>query len=293
MTGLFFIVNPNANNKKAPRVWEKLRAYLEEQKISFDFAFSRDADDVERLGREAARRAGTIVAAVGGDGTLSRLAGALAGTEAVMGIIPAGTGNDFARSLAIPADPIQACRVLLGGSTAAIDLGRFKRGCFLNVLGTGLDAEVALLANRRFKRFWGTAGYVLALFCQLAVFRPRKTRLVLDGEEISADTWLVAVANGRYYGGGMKVAPDADCQDGMADVVVVASISKWEFLKIFPKVYRGLHVTHPGVRVLRATRVEIFSDLTTAIQADGEMDGRTPVTVIMERGALKVRVPAE
>jgi YegS/Rv2252/BmrU family lipid kinase len=292
MTGrLFFIVNPNANNGKARQLWEKLRAYLAELETDYDFAFSQDAADVERLGREAASRADTIAIAVGGDGTLSRLAGALAGTGAVMGIIPAGTGNDLARSLAIPTDPAAAFRAIINGRTVALDLGRFNGTYFINVLGTGIDAEVAALVNRRFKRRWGAAGYVLALLSQLLVYRPRKSRLVLDGEEITADTWLVAVANGRYYGGGMMVAPHADPRDGLFEVVIVASIARLEFLRIFPRVYKGLHIEHPAVSVARAARVEINTDIATAVQSDGEITGLTPISVVMERHALKIRVP--
>ncbi len=287
----FFIINPSANNGKAVQVWESVRAQLDAQRLEYKWAFSKDADDVEVLARSAASFPGTLVVGVGGDGTLQRIATAIVGSDAVLGIVPAGTGNDFARTMQIPMEAIAACNVLLHGQIIHVDLGRFNGRYFLNVLGTGLDAEVAAGANRRFKRFSGILGYMLSLLWQLIVYKPRQVQIVLDGEKMSCQVWLVAVANACYYGGGMKVAPGADPGDGLADVVVVGKVSRLRFLQIFPRVYSGRHIAHPAVSVFRAASVEITADRVLAAQADGEPAGSTPISVKMERHAIRLRVP--
>jgi diacylglycerol kinase (ATP) len=290
---LFFIVNPSANHGKALRDWEQVRSHLGKQQIKYDFALSKSADDVELIAREAAFIPGALIVGVGGDGTLQRIAAAISGTDAILGTIPAGRGNDFARSWQIPHDVEAACDVLLHGRTVAVDLGRCNGTCFLNVLGTGMDAEVTREANVRFKRFSGTVGYLLALLRQLVVYKPCKVQILLDNEPVSDEVWLVAVANACYYGGGMKVAPDADPRDGLADIVVVGRVSRLKFLQLFPRVYSGRHVTHPAVRVFRASTVEITAERELAIQADGETVGTTPFTVTMEHQAIRLRIPAE
>ncbi len=287
----FFIVNPSANNGKAVRVWESVRSQLDAQGLEYKWAFSKDADDVEMLARSEASLPGALVVGVGGDGTLQRIATAIVGSDAVLGVVPAGTGNDFARTMQIPVDAVAACSVLLHGQTIHVDLGRFNGRYFINVLGTGLDAEVAAGANSHFKRFSGILGYMLSLLWQLVVYKPRQVEIVLDGEKISCRVWLVAVANACYYGGGMKVAPGADPGDGLADVVVVGKISRFRFLQIFPRVYGGRHITHPAVSVFRAASVEITADRVIAAQADGEPAGSTPISVKMERHAIRLRVP--
>lgn len=288
---LFFIVNPAANNGKALQTWQRVKEHLDKKNRSYRFAISKDAADVIRLARENARR-DVLLVSVGGDGTLSLVAQVAEESGATLGIIPAGTGNDFARHLHIPFEPEAACDVLLDGTAESFDLGIYNGRAFFNVLGCGLDAEVANDANLRFKRFSGTAVYVLAMLRQLAVFRPRRVRLVLDGQELVEKVWLVAVANASYFGGGMKVAPDANPCDGLADVIVVTDVSIARFLRLFPRVYKGTHVFDKAVRVYRAKEVSLFSDNKMSIQADGEILGYAPFTVYIKEKCVRVKVPS-
>lgn len=287
---LFFIVNPAANNGRALQAWQRVRDHLDKKKRTYGFAVSKDAADVLRLARENARQ-GVLLVSVGGDGTLSLVAQAAEEGGATLGIIPAGTGNDFARHLNIPFDPEPACDILLDGTETAFDLGIYNGRAFFNVLGCGLDAEVVDDANRRFKRFAGTAGYVLAMLRQLFMFRPRQVRLVLDGKELVEKVWLVAVANASYYGSGMKVAPGADPRDGLADVIVVSDVSIGRFLRLFPRVYQGTHIHDKSVRVFRARDVSLSCDSQMAIQADGEIIGYAPFSVYIKERCIKVKVP--
>lgn len=288
---LFFIVNPAAGNGKAQEIWATVRRGLEAEKIPYGVAFSQDGDDVEQLARQAAVVPGVIVAGVGGDGTLSRIADALVGTEAILGVIPAGTGNDFARTFQIPVDPEKACTVLLQGLTVLIDVGRLNGQIFINVVGVGLDAEVVADANRIFKKYAGSLGYFFALLKQLIFFRPTEMKIQVDNNVFKTKAWFVAVANACYYGSGMKVAPSADPQDGLADVVVVGDVHRLQFLRLFPLVYSGRHVAHPAVRQFRGSRVAIDSKKPLYFHADGDLYGKTPLIAVMEKHAVRLKVP--
>ncbi|MBS3898218.1 MAG: diacylglycerol kinase family lipid kinase [Dethiobacter sp.] len=290
---LYFIVNPAANNGRAQETWTALASWLSSEKIPYRVAFSQDGDDIERLSRLAAAEAGAVVAGVGGDGTLSRIADALVGTEAVLGVIPAGTGNDFARSFRIPVSPSEACAVLLQGLTVPLDVGRMNGRMFLNVVGAGLDAAVVVDANRLFKKFAGSLGYFLSLLKQLIFFQPMEMEIRLDSNVFRTKAWFVTVANARYYGSGMKVAPMADPQDGLADVIVVENLHRLRFLSLFPLVYSGRHVGHSAVKLFRSAQITVVSKKPLFVHADGDLYGTTPLTIVMERHAVRLKVPRD
>jgi len=287
---LFFVVNPRANNGRAVNYWAAIRSELDARGVKYRGAFSRDADDVERLSRQAVCDGSMLVAGVGGDGTLSRVAGALAGTEAVLGVLPAGTGNDFARFLKIPREPGAACEVLLHGQDLPLDIGRYNGRSFLNVTGAGLDAAVVAEANR-LKRYFGSLSYLAALLKQLLLYSPCALKITLDNRQISTKAWLVSVANGRYYGGGMEIAPQADCADGLAEVVVVGQMHRLKFFTAFPAVYRGKHLSLPQVHLYRARKVCVEGERSLPVHTDGDLNGSLPFCITMEKQALRVRVP--
>jgi diacylglycerol kinase (ATP) len=248
--------------------------------------------DVVRAGVDA-------VVVAGGDGTVNLAVNVVAGTGTPLGIIPAGTGNDIARELGLPLDPVAAARAvvgaLLGGERRRADAVRCRlRGggeirWFAGVLGAGFDAVVNERANR-----WswprGGAKYTLAVARELPLFRERRYLLDLDGRQAEARAMLVAVANGPAYGGGMRIVPDARFDDGLLDVVVAGPISRFELVRIFPKVFSGRHVDHPRVHVYRAACVRIDSPGITAY-ADGERFGPLPLLCEAVPGALALLAP--
>lgn len=290
-TLLYFIINPAASNGKAPVVWTAVKEYLDTLGQHYQYSFSDSAEHVEQLAKEAAAFPEVIVVSVGGDGTLSRVARALAFTGVAMGVIPGGTGNDFIRSFRIPVEPIAACEVLLNGKTIPLDIGEVNGSRFVNVLGAGLDAEVTADANRIFKKFSGALGYLLALLKQLIMYKPQAVRITVDGEVIETVAWLVSVANASYYGSGMKIAPHADPQDGKADVVIVGRLNRLKFLRLFPLVYKGEHVKHSAVQVIRGTTISIESHKPLHVHADGDLLTKTPLQIAMYQHALRLRVP--
>lgn len=286
----YFIINPTAKSGRVMSVWQQVVMELETRQICYEYIVSATAEQVGELAQAAVQK-GYVVVGVGGDGTISRIAGALAGKNAVFGLIPAGTGNDFARSFVIPTEPRAAVEVLLRGKTAAIDLGCINGHYFCNVIGAGLDAQVVSDANNVFKRFSGSLAYLLALLRQLFVYRPRRVKITVNDQAIYVNAWLVAVANACYYGSGMMVAPQADPQDGYLDVVVVQNIPLLRFLRLFPQVYRGQHINNEAVRMWRAAQLTVESDEPLAIQVDGDLFGVTPFKLEIQPGAVNFIVP--
>jgi diacylglycerol kinase (ATP) len=215
----------------------------------------------------------------------------------VLGVIPAGGGNDAARNFGLPfADPLAAAAGLPTLRRRGIDLVRAGERCVLNAAGAGFDAEVSRRANRGLSRAPGRVRYVTAVLAELVAGRPASFRLLLDGQAIETDAWLIAVANSRSYGGGMRIAPAALLDDGLLDVVIVSGeLSKRGFLATFPKVFSGTHVAHPAVSVLRAARVDLEAERPLAVHVDGEPAGTVPVSLRVA-GAIEVlaaeRAPA-
>lgn len=232
---------------------------------------------------------------VGGDGMVHLGVNLCAATPVRLGVVAAGTGNDFARNLGLPVrNPAEAVRVIQSGVTRAVDAGRVtdiegEVRWFGGVLGAGFDAVVAARAARmRWPR--GAMRYNLAIARELPVFHPIPYRVVLDGERFQTRAMLVAVANTSSFGGGMKVCPDADVADGLFDVLIVHELSIPAFLRVFPKVFSGTHVGHPAVDIRRARRVQLEAPGIQA-QADGEPVAALPVDVELVPAALTVAVP--
>jgi diacylglycerol kinase (ATP) len=236
--------------------------------------------------------AGALVA-VGGDGTVHVAVQAVAGTAVPFGVVPAGTGNDFAAEVGVPAQPLAAARAvaeaLRTGRTRSVDLARMSgpggyQRWFAAVLGAGFDAIVNERANAmRWPK--GRRRYDLAIFAELLRLRPRRYRIVLDGEPMDVDAVLVAVGNTACYGGGMRMCPDADATDGTLDIVVAGPISRTTLLRLQTRVYKGTHVAHPMVTAYRARVVELAADGITSY-VDGERACPLPVTVTAAPAAL-------
>jgi YegS/Rv2252/BmrU family lipid kinase len=204
-------------------------------------------------------------------------------------VIPAGGGNDAARSLGLPADdPLAAAGMLTRLRRRPADLATVDGRAYLNVAGAGFDSEVNRLANQRLRWARGRPRYVGAVLAELVVGRTASFELALDGQPERLSGWLVAVANGPSYGGGMLVAPRASLADGLLEVVVIGAIGKLEFLRTFPKVFSGRHVDHPAVAVHRAARVDLAADRPLAVYADGEPSGTLPATFEVRPAALAV-----
>lgn len=235
---------------------------------------------------------------VGGDGMVNLGVNLVAGTKIPLGIVPSGTGNDMSRGLRIPVGDtegaIDALLDALGRPPRTIDAGQVTHGdgstsWYACVLSAGFDAIVNERANlMRWPR--GRQRYNLALLRELAMLKPIRYRLELDGIASETDAVLVAVANNTSLGGGMLVTPDAELDDGLLDVLVVQPLSRTAFLRIFPRVFKGTHVSDARVSISRARRIRIDADHIVAY-ADGERVSALPIEVEVRPGALRVLAP--
>ncbi len=287
------VANPAAGRGKAARILPKLRAAMAALGIEHRLEVSGAPDEPERLAREAAEDGTRLVVAMGGDGLVGMIANAVVGTGAALGVIPAGAGNDFARSLGLDhRRPLAAIAAFADPGFSRVDVARVETGddarYFVNIAGAGFDSEVNEAANRMQTRLTGTARYLAAIAKTLRVFEPAEFVISVDGKERKLEAMMVAVGNGRSYGGGMRVCPGASLSDGALEVCVVGKMSRAEFLWAFPKVFRGTHVRHPKVTMLRGSRIEIRADKAALVYADGERVGPVPATFDVLPGALEV-----
>jgi diacylglycerol kinase (ATP) len=247
---------------------------------------------------EAAREAqGSLLVVIGGDGTVNEVVNGAAGRDAEIAVLPCGTGQDFGRTHGIPGRFDEAVRVALGGDTRTIDLGRVEleggtSRFFANVGSAGMSGSVARRANSMTKAFGGRATFFYALTREFLAWQNTRVVVELDGgvrrEGAMHD---VIVANGRYHGGGMKLAPDARQDDGVFDVVLIGDITKPDFVTTAPKLYSGRYLSHPKVELLRSATVRIEAAEPLPLEVDGEPIGTTPARFEVVPAALRLRVP--
>lgn len=292
-------VNPVSGRGRGRQAGQQAQAVLSAAGIDAVPLSAASATELALTTADAVRRGLDALVVVGGDGVVSLGVNAIVETGVPLGVVPAGTGNDIARSLALPIDdPVAATLALLRFlpgpgrlEPRAVDAVRClapdgTTAWFAGVLAAGFDAVVNERANS-----WSWPGgpirYPLAIARELPVFRPRAYRLELDGEPWQTAAMLVVVANGPSYGGGMRVCPGAQLDDGLLDVLVVEPISRLEFIRIFPRVYSGTHIRHPRVVVRRARRVRVVADGIVGY-ADGERFAPLPLTCEVVPAALRL-----
>jgi YegS/Rv2252/BmrU family lipid kinase len=284
------LANPSAADGRSLKCLDVVRATLEERGTEYQMATPAGRDAARQVAREAAQR-GQTVAAVGGDGTIGLIAGALRDTPGRLAVIPAGRGNDFARVMKIPEDPREAALVALDGNEKVVDVGDVDGETFVCIASLGFDSDANRIANEA-KLVKGNLVYLYAALRALAGWKHANFHVVIDGQAHDLRGWSVAVANSQAYGGGMYIAPDAKLDDGEFDVVMGSESSKLTFLKDIGKVFNGTHSKLEYVHTYRGTKVEISSDRPFDIYADGDPIGSTPATVSISPRSLKVLVPA-
>ena len=285
------VINPVAGQGKGATVGTYVAGYLNSRGIKYEIIIGRSgldqADSLQRFLDRNPDCSGVI--AVGGDGLLHLVLQKITPAQVPLALIPAGTGNDFVRTLGwSPGDVDTILQTVLSEKPQSVDLGLVDGEWFAAILSTGFDSIVNEKANTM---SWpkGPMKYNVAIAIELPRFAPRHYEIVLDDRTISTQAMLIAVANGRSYGGGMLVCPHADIADGYFDVMVLHPVSKLEFIKVFPRVFKGTHITHPAVEIVRSKSVKISSEAVA--YADGERIGQLPVSAQCISGALMTWLP--
>jgi YegS/Rv2252/BmrU family lipid kinase len=285
------IVNPSAGGGRAAKALPAVEARLLALGLAVEVDATRDLGHACELAVGAAQR-GRIVVTLSGDGMLGAVAGALRAVPgAVVGVLPGGRGNDFARVAGIALDAEAACDTIAGGTARAIDLGLAGEHPYIGIASLGFDSEANRIANEAPSQL-GQLVYLYGALRAVAAWKPAAFTVEVDGERVQFSGWSVAVANSKAYGGGMLVAPDAELDDGALDVVLSAQTSKGHFLRALPKVFKGDHVHDPSVTVLRGAEVRVDADRPFTVYADGDPVGELPMTFRALPGALQVLLPA-
>jgi lipid kinase, YegS/Rv2252/BmrU family len=291
------VVNERSGGGRAGRMLPKVVRRLREQVPTAELHIisSSSWTEAEKLTRGAAleARPGDALLVMGGDGMAHLGLNAAAGTDATLGLIPAGTGNDFARGVGVPRTVSEAVGVIVAGQTRTVDLASIHNGTFPQryvgaVVSTGYDARVNRSTNRIRLRL-GALSYGYIAMRELASFSPLSYDMVIDGTSRRQEAMLVAVSNTGIFGGGMRIAPDADLTDGLLDITVVGPVSRAVLLRLLPAMYSGAFVKHPCVEQFRARSVELAGE-GLFVMGDGEELGEVPVRIECVPGALKVFV---
>lgn len=283
------IVNPAAGAGRTAKIWPQISSWLNKVGLSFEHEITESPGHAIELAKSAVERGYELVVSVGGDGTINEIVNGLyeSGSikDVMLGIISAGTGSDYIRSLGLPCHFKEACQRLINPRKLVVDVGvaeyagngRKAKRLFVNFAGLGFDAEVVKATTRRFKALGSKPSYLAGLLTTFLLYRGREVSLRVDGKTEDRKVCTVLVSNGKYGGGSMLVAPHADPADGFLDVLIIDELSKPDLFWSLPRIYRGTHLTHPKVSLKKARDIYIQSVQQTSLQADGELFGETPV----------------
>ena len=290
------VCNERSGGGRAGRVLPKVARRLHEGvgDAELHIVTSTSYEQARDLTRSAALSAvpGDVVAVMGGDGMAHLGLNACAHTDATLAVIPAGTGNDFARGAGVPGSVKEAVEALVRGQTRVMDLSRLTNSSGSRYVGavvsSGYDARVNRATNDIHLRF-GPLSYGYIALRELAHFSPLTYRLVIDGVPREVEAMLVAVCNTGVFGGGMQISPDADPADGVLDITIIHKASRGKLLRLLPLTYTGGFVRSPVVERLRAHTVELDGD-DLFVMGDGEEMGDVPATVEVDAGALRLIV---
>ncbi len=288
---LTVIVNPSAGGGRASRVLGEVQEALSGLGLEHQVQRTGSLEHAGTLAR-AAVQDGRMAVALGGDGLIGAVAAAVRDTGGLLGVLPGGRGNDFARALGIPLDPRRACQVLANGVARALDMGEAGGRTFIGIASCGFDSDANRIANET-RLVSGNLVYAYGALRALVSWHPATFTVELDGGRTRTATgYTVAAANSKAYGGGMWLAPDASLEDGLLDVVIVGAVPKLRFVRLLPSVFKGEHIRQPAVEVLRCRQVRISAERPFTMYADGDPIAELPVTVRALPGAVRVMVPA-
>ncbi|HEX8207889.1 MAG TPA: diacylglycerol kinase family protein [Solirubrobacteraceae bacterium] len=291
MRRLCLIVNPNAGGGRTAKGLPEIERALSRHDLAYRIELTVSIDHAIELAKGAAAE-GDVAVAFGGDGLAGAVAHGLRDTEGVLGVLPGGRGNDFARKLGIPSDPVGAVEVLAHADPLTVDVGEVDGRTFLGIASYGFDSDCQDLANAT-KVVRGQLVYVYSALRTLAGWKAERFSFTADdGEQRTVKGYAVAACNSGVFGGGMALAPDASMEDGLLDVVLTLDSSKLNYLRGIPKVFKGTHLDDPSAELFRARELRVDSERPFRIYADGDPIGHTPATIRAVPGALRVLAPA-
>jgi len=290
------IVNPESNKGRTRRKWNEIKDGLKTFIKDFKYEFTEKPFQAIEISRSAIKEGTELIIGVGGDGTINEIANGfyenqqIINPKTALGIVPSGTGCDFIRSLHIPMNLKTALRIITQSEASCIDIGRVRFNnhsgqqesrYFLNVADFGIGGEVVKKVNEsRMKR--KASSYLRCLISTFIAYKNKKVKLKIDGRDFPVEDYLVGtVSNGKIFGKGMKIAPQAKLDDGLFDIVLVKGMKTFEFFRNVWRIYTGTHLSHPKISFIRGKEIEAYPDEgegDVLIELDGEQLGKLPAS---------------
>ncbi|MFA5674961.1 MAG: diacylglycerol kinase family protein [Christensenellales bacterium] len=288
----YIIFNPTAGAGRSYKAMNIVTKYLQDNSIKYKEAHTEYKRHATKLAKAAIGKGYKGIISVGGDGTLLEVAEELFGTDEKLGIIPAGTGNDFRQSVNVPKDITSALQIILSGNTKLVDVGFLDDNQpFLNVAGAGFDVSVIRNTQKVRKIATGGLAYFIGILMSIIKYKSVRLRITANGESFVRDVLLIAVANGKCFGGGLYVAPNASVQDGLFNVLILKHAPRWRILFELPKLKKGRVEKISVAEQFMCSQITIECDSSQAFDIDGEICGHTPKTLVIKPSALNVFCP--
>ena len=296
------IVNPVAGAGKTAKKWPHIKQLLKNIGLHFEHDITEAPGHAIELAKSAISKGYKLIVSVGGDGTINEIVNGMYATGEIkdveLGIIGTGTGSDYIRTIGVSKYYQESCQHLLNPTKISVDLGivesigkqQFGKRIFANFAGLGFDAEVVRTTTKKFKSLGGKPAYLMGLLNTFATYKNHSVHLTIDGNKEDRKICTIVMSNGKYGGGSMLIAPEADPADGLFDVLAIGDISKLDLLWSLPRIYRGTHLTHPKVTLVKAKEIIIYPEGKMSIQADGELLGEAPARFTILPSVLRVLV---
>jgi diacylglycerol kinase (ATP) len=289
----YILCNPTAGGGRAAETLKKLVSHMEERHLQYEIGMSLYHKHALALMKEAVDKGYRNIFSLGGDGTVFETVNGLAATgmmsEVAIGFLPGGTGNDFTRSLQLPRDPVEAFELMRNGQVISADLWKANGQYFINVFGLGLDTDLAGWAVKTKKVLSGMPAYIAALFLTLIGFKSKKIKLTVDGKVLERDVMVLTASNGRYYGGGIFVAPSAHIADGKLDLVLINKIPKVQVPGLLAKYIAGRHIKESkACEFMQVDSMLVESTMKITCETDGEYELELPVKI--EHSGERIRI---
>lgn len=299
------VVNPVSANGTTAKRWPEVEAAFQEADAEFSYSFTEAPEHATDITRTYLQQGYDLIISVGGDGTANEVVngffneGQVINPQAAAAFMSTGTGRDLGRTIGTPPSINEAVKHILQSSVRSVDLGRvtFKNNqdaedvrYFINVAGLGLDGDTVARVNHTSKALGGFVSFLWGTLISLMLYKNKKMTITVDGVEICSEpVTVIVIGNGRYFGGGMCIAPRAAIDDGLFDIVILRGLSKPALIVNLPKVYCGKHLDHPRITSLRGKQIIVGSPEGALLDLDGEQPGSTPVTIELIPAALNLK----
>jgi YegS/Rv2252/BmrU family lipid kinase len=296
------IVNPTAGAGRTAKKWPYIKALLKNTGLRFEHDITEAPGHAIELAKSAVNKGYKLVVSVGGDGTINEIVNGIYATgdmkDVELGIIGTGTGSDYIRTIGVSKYYQESCHHLMNPMKKSVDLGMVEftqngqpaKRIFANFAGLGFDAEVVKATTKKFKNFGGKPAYLMGLLSTFTTYKNRQIQITINGQTENHKVGTIVMSNGKYGGGSMLLAPNADPCDGLFDVIIIGDVTKPDLLRSLPRIYKGTHLTHPKVMVKRTNLITISSDEPMAIQADGDLLGEAPARFTVLPSVLNILV---